>query len=207
MTIVVLNASPRPKGTVSTLLRAVVDGVGADHDARWIDLPRLKVKPCTGCVRCRPDGGCVLPEDDGHAVARLIEEADALIVGTPTYWGNMSGQLKVLFDRLVPTIMGESPRGLPLPRHKGKPMIVVTACTSPWPFNVLAAQSRGAVRAVHEVLGTGGFRNVGSVVQPGTKGRSAVSPRQLRRAQRLGEKLVKRIERAARQQAAHPAPL
>ena len=41
------------------------------------------------------------------------KDADGLIVGTPTHWGNMSAQLKLLFDRNVPVFMGEKPNGFP----------------------------------------------------------------------------------------------
>ena len=75
------------------------------------------------------------------------KDADGLIVGTPTHWGNMSAQLKLLFDRNVPVFMGEKPNGFPIPRQKGKSAAIVTACTTPWPFNFIAAESRGAIRA------------------------------------------------------------
>jgi multimeric flavodoxin WrbA len=46
--------------------------------------------------------------------------AGGIVVGTPAPWGNMSTQLKCLFDRNVPVFMGEKANGIPLPRQKGK---------------------------------------------------------------------------------------
>ena len=148
MKLLVLNGSPRKRGTVATLLRAVADGARQRHEVEWIDVYDLTMKPCRACMKCRPDGECCFPEDDAHLVGRKIRESGGLIVGTPTYWGGMSSQLKVLFDRIVPVLMGERPSGIPIPRHKGKPAIIATACTTPWPLSLIPSQGRGAIRAV-----------------------------------------------------------
>ena len=97
----------------------------------------------------------------------------------------MPGQLKVLFDRMVYAMMGEGKRGLPRPLHKGKRAIIVTACTTPWPFNILFGQSAGTVRALREILHYSGFGIVGTVQYGGTKGAPLVGGRKLRRCARL----------------------
>ncbi len=140
------------------------------------------------CMKCRPDKKCVLPQDDGHIVGNKIRNADCLVVGTPTHWGNMSAQLKLLFDRNVPVIMGEKPNGMPLPLQKGKPAVIVTACTTPWPFNFIAAESRGAIRTVNEVLHYGGYKLLGKVVKPGTKNKPEISKELLSKAKILGSR-------------------
>lgn len=121
-------------------------------------------------------------------IGNKIKAADGLIIGTPTHWGNMSAQLKLLFDRNVPVFMGEKPNGIPAPRQKGKLAAVVTACTTPWPFNFIFAESRGAIRAVKEVLHYGGYKFFGKVVKPGTKNSLDISQRIDAKAKRLGMK-------------------
>jgi len=189
MKILALNGSPKKNGTVATLLRAVTEGVSQKHKVEWIDLYNLEMKPCIACMKCRPDNICILPPDSAHEIGEKIREAGALIVGTPTHWGNMSAQLKTLFDRNDPLFMGEKSNGMPIPRQKGKPAIIVTACSTPWPFNFIAAESRGAVRAVREVLHYGGYKILGTVVKPGSKSNPAVSQRLLEKAKNLGKKL------------------
>lgn len=186
MKILVLNGSPRKKGTVATLLKAVADGASGRHEVEWIDVYDLKMKPCIACMKCRPDGECVQPEDDAHIIGRKIKDADGLIVGTPTHWGNMSSQLKVLFDRNVPVFMGEKPNGMPLPNQKGKPAAIVTACTTPWPFNFIVAESRGAIRAVREVLHYGGYKILGKIVRPGTKTKPKIHQKLLDMSKSMG---------------------
>jgi NAD(P)H-dependent FMN reductase len=185
MRILILNGSPRKKGTVATLLRTLSDAASENHEIEWIDVYDLTMRPCMACMKCRPDNACVLPEDDAHEVGQKIKAADGLIVGTPTHWGNMSAQLKLLFDRNVPVFMGEKPNGFPIPRQKGKPAAVVTACTTPWPFNFIAAESRGAIRAVREVLHYDGYKILGTVAKPGSKKDPEISQRLLDKAKNI----------------------
>jgi len=88
--------------------------------------------------------------------------------------------------------MGESPKGMPQPRQKGKRAVIVTACTTPWPFNFILPESRGAIRAVREVLHYGGYRVVGTITKPGTKNSKEISSSLMAKTRRLGEKLTKR---------------
>ena len=186
MKILLLNGSPRKNGTVAGLLRAVAEGLDEKHQVDWIDVYDLKMQPCIACMKCRPDGECCLSKDDAHRLGRMIREADGLIVGTPTHWGNMSAQLKLLFDRNVPAFFTQRSNGLPIPRHKGKPAIIVTACTWPWPLNFILAESRGAIRAVRKILRCGGYKILGTLVKPGSKHKPEISNRLLRKAKTLG---------------------
>lgn len=192
MKLLVLNGSPRKNGTVASMLKSVSDPISADHEIDWIEVCKLNMKYCTACMACREKEKCILPEDDAHIVGKKIEEADALVIGTPTHWGNMCAPLKLLFDRNVPVFMGESSKGMPIPRQKGKRAVVVTACTTPWPFNFILAESRGAIRAVKEVLHYGGYKIVGTITKPGTKKSKDISPSLTAKAKRLGEKLTQR---------------
>ena len=123
-------------------------------DTGYIHVTSLQVHPCTGCMKCRTSLACVLPVDDAQRVLALLEECDALVVGAPCYWGNMPGQLKVLFDRMVYGMIGESR---------------LSACTTPWPFNVWFNQSHGTVRALREILKWSGFRILSVIEKSGTK--------------------------------------
>lgn len=190
MKVLVLNGSPRKSGTVASLLKAVTEPLSAEHDVEWVDVFKLNMKYCTACMVCRNKETCILPEDDAHIVGKKIQEADALVIGTPTHWGNMCAPLKLLFDRTVPVFMGESPSGMPVPRQKGKRAVIVTACTTPWPFNFILPESRGAIRTVGEVLHYGGYKTVGTMTKPGTKKSKEISASMTAKANLLGKKLI-----------------
>lgn len=145
----------------------------------------LNMQPCMGCMACRGTGKCCLPEDDAVKVLELIKEADALIVGAPCYWGNIPGQMKLLFDRIVYGMMGEAPSGLPRPLHKGKRAVIVSTCTTIYPFNILFKQSRGAVKAVREILKWSGFKVVGTLEKGGTRKHPALTEREKSKCRKL----------------------
>jgi len=83
MKILILNGSPRRKGTVATLLKSIANGIDEKQTAEWIDLYDQKMRPCIACMKCRPDEECVLSEDDAHIIGRKIRNAGGLIVGDP----------------------------------------------------------------------------------------------------------------------------
>lgn len=175
MKILVLNGSPRKNGNVSKTLREEVEKISQkcssddEFSVVWEDVCDLKFDFCRGCMACRSKKSCVLPNDDAHRIAAEIQNCDVIFVGTPVYWGNLNGKLKSLFDRLVGVLMAESKMGIPLPLHKGKKAVVVTSCTTPFPFNYICGQTTGALRAVKEILKSSGFKIVKKVNLSNTK--------------------------------------
>lgn len=189
MKILVLNASPRREGNIARMLQAIeseAEELGMEVHNECVS--RLTVRPCTGCMVCRTRKECALPADDAQRLLTLIADSDALVIGAPCYWGNMPGTLKVLFDRMVYGMMGESLRGLPLPLHKGKKAILVATCTTPWPFNIWFHQSRGTIRALREVLKWSGFKIAASIERGGTR-KNPLTERDLERCRRAIHRL------------------
>ena len=140
MKILILNGSPRSNGLISRILDTMANEARQHHaEVEVVPVCRLDIHPCTGCMSCRSRHNCVLPEDDAQRTLAKIVEADALVIGSPCYWGNMSGQLKILFDRLVYGLMGESPKGFPLPLHKGSG------------FSVQGVLQKGGTKQHHEL--------------------------------------------------------
>ena len=189
MKTVVLNGSPRRGGVVSQMLAHVCEALPEGCDIEWFGVGELNVRPCTGCMKCRSTGRCALPQDDAHRVAEAIRGADLLIVGSPCYWGNMSGQLKLLFDRVVYAMMGERPNGMPLPLHKGKRAVLLAASNTVWPFSVWCGQSSGVFRALGEVLRWSGFRIVGRFAKSGCRRQGVLTAREIRKCKKLGKKI------------------
>ena len=188
MKTLILNGSPRKKGTIWTLAELARSRT---ENAELIHVPDCDIRFCRGCMHCRKTGVCSLPEDDGHRIAKKIETADLLIVASPTWWGNMSAPLKNLFDRTVPVFMDENGRGIPIPKQKGKCAIIIAACTTPWPFNILMRQSRGTVSAIREILRTAGYKTW-SVEIAGTRNRKSPSPRPAKKLERIIERIARR---------------
>lgn len=161
MKVLILHASPRKKGVTSTLLTEIESTVASEHAVEVVRIHDLNMTPCLGCMKCRPDKTCILPEDDAHTLADKVKESDVLVIGSPVYWGNMPGSLKIFFDRNVPLFeYAEATRmnTIPTPQLKGKKAILIIASASPFPYHLLKSQSRGTIRALKTILASGGMK-------------------------------------------------
>ena len=191
MKILILNSSPRRRGNISKMLEAMKqEAESGGAEVTFVHVSDLQVRPCIGCMKCRDSLKCCLPEDDAQEVLQAVKEADALIVGAPCYWGNLPGELKVLFDRMVYGMMGENSWGMPLPLHRGKKAIIVSTCTTPYPFNILYHQTRGVVRALKEILKWSGFKIVKTIERGGTKKHPELSDKEMARCRKSVHKLL-----------------
>lgn len=158
MHVLILNASPRPAGIVAQACAAAADAArraGAEvREARLyaldITLHGLHALPDDGALRSTARCGARTGRGDPDGRPAGGRHADLL--------GRDGRPPQGLFERLVPLFMGESRLGLPRPQLRGRRAVVIAACTTPWPFNILFGQSRGAVRSVREVLRTGGMK-------------------------------------------------
>ena len=68
-----------------------------------IDLCDFRVNPCTACEGCSFNGICVY-DDDVPAIVERMKDADGIIFASPVYIDNVSGQIKIFFDRLADAI-------------------------------------------------------------------------------------------------------
>jgi multimeric flavodoxin WrbA len=100
MKIVAVLGSPRAKSNSTALAKVILDTaqkLGAETSA--FVLNKLTFKGCQACDACKQKlDRCVL-DDDLTAVLEAMKEADAVILATPNYFGEVSGQFKCFFDR------------------------------------------------------------------------------------------------------------
>lgn len=189
MKLLIINGSPRKKGLISQMLRVFHEQtINSGIEVSEVYANDLQIKPCMGCMACRSKQHCVLPEDDAQRVLTLIQQADAIVIGAPCYWGNIPGQLKLLFDRIVYGMMRDTPR-FPEPLMKGKRLVCISTSTTPFPFNILMNQSRGAIRALREIGRFSGWKIVDTIERGGTATRPQLSPRDISKCHKAFRKL------------------
>ncbi|MCQ2248471.1 MAG: flavodoxin family protein [Treponema sp.] len=191
MKVLALNGSPRKNGSIEKILREIT--IGTDCD--FVDVHQLNFDGCHGCMSCRSKGSCILKGDDAHIIAEKVKAADIVVIGSPCYWANMNGKLKMLFDRIVYVMMSESKSGIPVSLNKGKKCIIATACTTPYPFNLLAGQSSGTIRAIKEITKYSGFSCIGVIQKAGTKESRDLTKGELEKCRKLNLKLKKIIKK------------
>ncbi|MFA5254208.1 MAG: flavodoxin family protein [Methanoregula sp.] len=105
MKILAIHGSPRTMQSSTRKLASFVLAGAAEAGAETeiVDLADLRIVPCTACDACAINGICVNDDDVAGLVARM-KEADAVVFGSPVYIDNVSGQMKVFFDRLADAI-------------------------------------------------------------------------------------------------------
>jgi multimeric flavodoxin WrbA len=72
-------------------------------DIELIDLHDLKIEACTGCDACALTGRCVF-NDDFLSIVQMMKSSDGIVLGSPVYIDNVSGQMKIFVDRLADSI-------------------------------------------------------------------------------------------------------
>ena len=166
MKIVGIIASPRKEGNTAWTVNKILEGAkeeGAEIQSWYFS--DLDIHPCRGCLCCHngSDQGCII-NDDMQDLYGAIEHADALVLGSPVYMGQMSGQAKIFTDRLFAHI---SPRFSPHYKEKvaKQKLILVFTQGNPDPgmFQVYFDYTKKMFRMlefdVKEVVVVAGMRN------------------------------------------------
>ena len=102
MNILILNGSPRPNGNTAAMVKAYAEGaVEAGHTVHVVDVCKKKISGCLACEYChtKGDGKCV-QQDDMQEVYPLLEDAEMLVLASPIYYHNFSGQLQCAINRI-----------------------------------------------------------------------------------------------------------
>lgn len=100
MRVIGINGSPRKNANTAALVQKILSGArekGAE--TATFNLNELNIKPCQSCNACKSREGCI-QKDDMQEIYRALNEADALVLGSPIYMFQMSAQSKTFLDRL-----------------------------------------------------------------------------------------------------------
>lgn len=110
MNVLSINGSPKGiKSNTNIMIQAVLNGFESTSSRiSNIFLSDKCIEYCKGCHSCwfKTPGKCII-NDDMEDIIKQMKESDIIIFGSPLYFNNISGTLKVFFDRLV--AMGGDP--------------------------------------------------------------------------------------------------
>ena len=101
MKVLMINGSPHQNGNTATALQEAANQLkenGIDSEIVWIGL--APVHGCIACGRCRAEEKCIFDDDICNQVAEKMKDADALIVGSPVYYGQPNGAVLAIVQRL-----------------------------------------------------------------------------------------------------------
>jgi len=100
MNVVAILGSPRRNGNSETLAReALREAEKQGANATVHVLNAMKYRGCQGCESCKTGREDCALKDDLTPVLASIHEADALLVASPVYFGELTSQLKAFMDR------------------------------------------------------------------------------------------------------------
>ena len=106
MKIIAVNGGPRKTWNTATLLDKAAEGArSAGAQVETFHLYNLNYKGCISCLVCKlknpkHPGSCAM-KDGLTPVLKKIEEADGLLLGSPIYIGNVTGQMRSFLERLL----------------------------------------------------------------------------------------------------------
>lgn len=103
--LIAINGSPRKNWNTAELLKHAMQGAqDAGASTELVNLYSLNFKGCTSCFACklksRPHGSCAM-KDDLSPVLERVKAADALIIGSPIYFMNLSAGTLAFIERLL----------------------------------------------------------------------------------------------------------
>ena len=100
MKVLAINGSARREGNTADMLNIALgeiekEGCQTEH----IQLAGHTINPCKACFACAGKGNCVFGNDVFQELYRKMTEADAIILGSPTYSADVSSTLKAVIER------------------------------------------------------------------------------------------------------------
>ena len=102
MKVLLINGSPRQNGNTATALAEVAKQLtleGIESEMVWIG--NKPIRGCIACGQCKAKGlgRCVFDDDICNHISAKFEESNALIVGSPVYYGQPNGTLLSIIQR------------------------------------------------------------------------------------------------------------
>lgn len=121
MKVLLINGSPRQNGNTHVALKEIAQQLsknGIDSEIFWIG--NKPIRGCIGCAKCKQNGNgiCIFDDDICNVAISKVNESDAIIVGSPVYYGTPTGPILSLIHRML--FAGA--------RVQGKPAAAVAVC-------------------------------------------------------------------------------
>ncbi|GAB4284444.1 MAG: flavodoxin family protein [Candidatus Rifleibacteriota bacterium] len=103
MKVVAFNGSPKKDGNTAILLKTALEELKTQGIET--ELVHIGGQPLRGCIACGKcvelkNQKCVLPNDSINEWIQKVIEADGIILGSPTYFADVSAEMKAFIDRV-----------------------------------------------------------------------------------------------------------
>ena len=105
--IIIIDGGPRKTFNTASMLKKFAEGassVSSDIEVKTIRLYDLDYKGCMSCMACKVKGRASNVCKFKDALTPILEEiaqADGLVLGSPNYFGDITGQMRAFLERLA----------------------------------------------------------------------------------------------------------
>ena len=102
MKALLINGSPRPNGCTFTALTELANTLEAEGiETEIVHVGNKDIRGCIACMKCweNKDGHCAIKKDMLNEIIDKMVAADGMILGSPTYFANVSTNIKSIIDR------------------------------------------------------------------------------------------------------------
>lgn len=102
MKVVAFNGSPRKEGNTAALIKHVLAELEKEGiETEVVQVGGKRIHGCTACGKCyeKMDKKCVIDKDIINECIEKMLEADGIILASPTYFADLTPELKALIDR------------------------------------------------------------------------------------------------------------
>jgi multimeric flavodoxin WrbA len=180
MKVLGLSGSMRKEGNTAQLIKVILrrcDDAGIKTE--FVSLAGRKIMPCLGCERCKETKYCINEADDWNAIVEKLMKCDVLVIGSPTYYYDVGGQIKNFIDRTYSLYHDRKLAG-----KKG--------------VAVAVHANKGATRTIQTLegfLSAHEFASLGAVKGTGYHEGDVLNDAEaVRRAQKIGDKIVRLLK-------------
>ena len=181
MKVLGLSGSMRKEGNTAQLIKIILQRCkDAGIKTEFVSLAGKKIMPCMGCEKCKVEKWCINKTDDWDAIVKKVLDCDVLVIGSPTYYYDVNGQLKNFIDRTYSLYHDRKLAG-----RKG--------------VAVAVHANKGAVRTIQTLegfLSAHEFASLGCVKGTGyAEGDVLDDTEAVHKAQKVGDKIVRLVIR------------
>jgi multimeric flavodoxin WrbA len=181
MKVLGLSGSMRREGNTAQLIKIILQRCeDAGIKTEFVSLAGKKIMPCLGCEKCKVEKWCINEADDWNAIVKKVVECDVLVIGSPTYYYDICGQLKNFIDRTYSLYHDRKLAG-----RKG--------------IAVAVHANKGAERTIQTIegfLSSHEFASLGCVKGTGYHEGDVLNDADaIKKAQKMGDKIVRLVKR------------
>lgn len=136
MKIAAFNGSPRPNGNTRQLIERCLKPLQEKgYETEVIQVGGTLLHGCKACYACKKTGQCVIKDDPVNEWIEKMKQADAIILASPTYYANMTSEMKAFIDRTGFPLSGSGT----LKRKVGAPIVAARRGGAMNVYNTLMA--------------------------------------------------------------------